>query len=246
MGKCISFLTRRSLWLSGMPLWFSVLFMSCDSGDIYPVDPETIVGISVEASFSFLNSETFPDKDSYDMIFGTFGSSNVPIVSKNISKPADGETVKVSLSDIPEGSSSIRLCLAKPGRQTFYTLYEMPLNAIPEDDLVIPEQTIDLIRYERVQQQVFNQCIVCHGGSGGVGADLYFTPGESYGNLVGIPAQKSAKNRVTPANVAGSFIIDVLKDRAGLRYDHSTGISGLKANDIVLLEEWIRTDAKNE
>ena len=225
-------------------LFFGVA--ACDSGNIYPVDPETIKGFTIDASFRLLNMETFPDKDSYDILFGTFGDSDVPLVSKNISKPA-GETVTVSLSSVPEGSCSIRLSLARPGRQTFYTFYEMPLNGMPDIDMVIPEQVVDLISYDRVQQQVFNQCIVCHGAADGApAANLSLMPDDSYENLVNVRSTMNFKNRVVPDSAEQSFLMDVLQEQAGLKYNHSTSISSLKANDIVLLKEWIQTGANNE
>ena len=247
MEKYSSFLSHYSLWLPVAFLWFSAAFTSCDSGDIYPVDPETIDGTSVEATFRFLDIETFPDKDSYEILFGTFGDSDVPLVSKNISKPA-GETVTVSLSNIPEGSLSIRLSLAKAGRQAFYTFYEMKLNGIPEDDLVIQEQYVNMISYERIQRQVFNQCIACHGASeGNPAANLNLMPEYSYDNLINVQSEKNTeKKRVLPDNESKSYLTDVLQEEAGLRYDHSTSISSLKTNDIVLLKEWIQAGAKNE
>ena len=236
MHYCLQFL----VW----SLWF--FFSSCDSGDIYPVDSESIDGVSVSASFGFLHTETYPVSD--EVLFGAFGDSEVPIVSKTVSKPANDEVIMVSLSNIPENTISIRLSLAKSGRNAFYTFYEKKMDGFLTDDVVIPEQTINLLKYERIQQQVFTQCIACHGGSDYAAAGLYLTADRSFDNLVNVPAdvENSSKRRVEPNNVAGSFLIDVLQEQAGLTYNHSNGISSLKDDDIVLLEEWIRNGAKNE
>ncbi len=233
-------LVFQFLWLS---LSFLLCLASCDSGDIYPENSETVDGISVDATFRFLHMEAYPK--SYDILFGTFNDeSDFPIVSKNITKPDDGQMVIISISNIPEGSTSIRLSLSKSGRKTFYTLYEMKLNSKPTEDIVIPEQTINLLQYGRIQEQVFSQCIACHGGSDRVGANLYLTPDKSYSNLVNIQSVKSNKNRVEPSNVSGSFLVDVLIDeQPNLSYQHYMSISSLKDDDITLLKEWIRNDA---
>ena len=227
-------------------LLFSVSFTSCDSGDIYPVDPDTIDGTSISASFRFLHTETYPV--SYEVLFGAFGDSEVPIVSKTVPKPSNDGAIIVSLSNIPEGSTTIRLSLSKSGRNAFYTLYEMKLDGLPAEDIVVSEQTINLLQYGRLQQQVFTQCVACHGGSDYAAAGLNLTADLSFDNIVDVPSEEepSSKKRVEPNNVAGSFLIDVLKGQAGLTYNHSTGISSLKDDDIVLLEEWIRNGAKNE
>jgi mono/diheme cytochrome c family protein len=233
---------RSALLFSISALWCSVsLFTACDSGDILPRDAsENTEGVSVSATFRFQHTEAYPV--SYDLLFGIFNdASDVPLVSKTLVKPVDRQSATVSISGIPEGAASIRLSLSKSGRKTFYTLYEMPLSGIPAEDITIAEQTVDLLQYGRVQEQVFSQCIACHGGADHAGANLYLTAGRSYGDLVNAPSVKSAKKRVAPANIGGSFLIDVLTDeQVALSYPHSTGISSLKEDDIALLKEWIR------
>jgi hypothetical protein len=226
-----------------MMLFAGLLATACDSGDIYPVDPETVAGIPVEAAFRFTHTEAWPE--SYEILLGIFDDeSDIPIVSKNISQPAEGAKVSVSLSGIPEGAKSVRLCLAKSGRKTFYTLYEKKLDDVPSNAVVISEQTINLLQYGRIQEQVFSQCIQCHGGANWAGAGLYLTPGRSYDALVDMPSEKSPKKRVFPENVSGSFLIDVLTgEPSGFSYQHSTSISILKSDDITLLKEWIKSGA---
>lgn len=221
-----------------------VFLVSCDSGDIYPTDASEDEGVSIDAAFDFQGIATFPVN--YDILFGVYDKeSEVPLISKNISKPSGTGPVNVSLSRIPDNAAFIRLCLAQAGRKTVYVFYEMKLDAVPGDDIVIPEQTIALNSFKRIQQQVFRQCIACHGGSGHAAAGLFLTAGQSYSQLVDVPSVESPKKRVDPSNVPGSFLIDVLTKDLDLSYSHNTSISSLKDDDVVLLEEWISAGTKN-
>jgi hypothetical protein len=221
-------------------------YWSCDSGDIYPDENTGGNGFSLTADFRFADIATFPSD--YDILFGTFsGESDIPLVSKTISKPSGNETVSVLLSNIPDNSEFIRLTLAKPGRKTVYVFFEQQINGDINENVVIPEQNIRLIQYGRIQEQVFSQCIACHGGSSEAGGALNLTAERSYNSLVDKPSSKQpAKKRVEPGNVPGSFLIDVLTEDTGLNYAHNTGISSLKEDDIILLKEWIKNGAHNE
>ncbi|MDR2037280.1 MAG: hypothetical protein LBQ60_05095 [Bacteroidales bacterium] len=220
-----------------------ILCASCDSGDIYP-DEVVHTGISVTATFDLEHLEVFPT--SYEILFGTFNDeSDIPIVSTTVTKPDEGTVVNVTLSSIPEGSTSMRLSIAKSGRKTFYTLYEMKLDVVPTESMVIPQQTVDLLQYGRIQQQVFDQCITCHGGTESAAAGLRLTEDKSYEDLVDVDSERSVKKRVSPYSIGNSFLIDVLTKDLNLSYQHNTSISSLKDDDVVLLEEWIRSGANN-
>ena len=231
------------LWFSIVSLWFSVSFTSCDSGDIYPKKYERETGVVVKASFTFEELETFPS--SYQMLFGAFGKGKVePIVSKTLVKPKQGQEVTIMLSNLPEDATSLKLCLTSLGKQPVYTFYKTDIPENTGDSIVIPVQEIHLMQFDRIQQQIFTpSCIACHGNPGAAGLNL--SEGASYNGLVGVPATKSIepKTRVAASDVDNSFLINILEHGGLLKTDH-TSIPSKYNDDIVLLKEWILSDAK--
>ncbi len=222
--------------------WF---LSSCDSGDIYPKE-EKPTGISVNANFRFQNVGAFPSAD-YEIYIGVFDQgSTIPLTSKTISKPQENNSVNISLDNIPKDAAFVRLCLAQADKRIIHTFYETAANLTSPNKITIPEQEINLLEYNRIQQQAFKQCIACHGGSSTAAGSLYLTADSSYIQLVNVQSQKSTKKRIEPFNVENSFLVDVLtksKDEVGLTYPHNTGLSSLKKEDITLIEEWVKNGA---
>ncbi len=243
MEKFTSALFRFPLWFSVISLWFSVFFISCDSGDIYPDEFKSENGVVVKASFTFEELGTFPS--SYQVLFGAFSDGKVePIVSKTIVKPKQGEEVTITLSNLPDDATSLKLCLTTLGKQPVYTFYKMDIPEGAGDSVVIPTQEIHLMQFDRIQQQVFTpSCVACHGGSGAAGLSL--SEGVSYANLVNKLAIRSteSKNRVTPSDVDNSFLINIL-EHGNLLKTYHTSIPSKYSDDLTLLKEWIHNGAK--
>jgi hypothetical protein len=220
-------------------------FYACDSGDIYPEEPSIGEGRSVQATFTFTHVDSFPQ--GYKIALAAFQDEiEYPLVSKFISMPTVNTTINLKLINIPNHATSVRLCLLQNDNRRLYSFYtiNLPSNTT---DIIITETNINLLQYNRIQEQVFRQCVACHGGSDHAGANLYLTPELSYSNLYTAPSQNSPKKRVLPFNVQESFLIEVLTEQGGLlHFNHNTGISSLKNDDIVLLEEWIKNGAKQE
>jgi len=219
---------------------------SCDSGDIYPKDSSgNVLNIKVTAVFSLSNIETFPAN--YKIAIASFsGSSLYPGSFTVIDKPTEeGGLVTVSLSSIPEGTTSISLCLLQAvGNKKVYSFYNYPLTETPKANLNIPQQHIDLAPLGRLSAQLFSQCIQCHGGGSSASAGLYLTPDSVYKYLVNHVAKNSVKNRVTPYSTSNSFLMTVLQTKNVVKYNH-TDISTLNAEDITLAEAWIMSGAQN-
>ncbi len=219
---------------------------SCDSGDIQPKDDSTDgLKIKITAVFSLSNVQTFPTN--YKIAIASFsGSSLYPGSYTTIEKPAnENDLVTATLSGIPEGTTSVSLCLLQAvGNKKVYSFYNYPLAEIPKTDLIIPQQHIDLAPLGRLSAQLFSQCIQCHGGGSSAAAGLYLTPDSVYKYLVNHVAKNSIKNRVTPYSTVNSFLMDVLQTKNVVKYNH-TDISTLNAEDITLTEAWIMSGAKN-
>ncbi|MDR2475318.1 MAG: hypothetical protein LBD45_05625 [Bacteroidales bacterium] len=218
---------------------------ACDSGDIYPEEKNVeVLDVSVNAAFKLQNISVFPER--YTLLFATFiGASPYPTSFYEIAKP-ENEDIFVSLSRIPKGTASLKLCLAdKVENKLIHAFYTYLLDETPVSSIVIPSVTVDLADFGRVQAQVFSQCIQCHGGGSSVAAGLNLTESLAYSNLLNVESTLvDGKKRVFPGSSQQSFIMEVLENQLAVRYDH-TKISTLRADDISLLKTWIDAGATN-
>ena len=111
-----------------------------------------------------------------------------------------------------------------------------------ETNISLSDMNVNLVQYNRIQEQVFNQCTACHGGAGG----LYLTEDKSYDALINKASSTHPdKMLVEPGLPNSSFIITVLTDAQATKTNHTT-LSSLKNDDITLLKEWIKAGAKKE
>jgi hypothetical protein len=224
----------------------AVGILSCDSGDIYPqTENENIIKVNVTATFKLSNSDAF--SDNYKLAVATFiGTSPYPDTYQVIEKPEnDGDTVQVTLSELPKEVTTINLCLLQAvGNKSIYSFYSYPINETPTSDIRIPVQDIDLAPFGRVQAQVFSQCLQCHGGGSRASAGLYLIADSAFKHLVNHLSKNSVKYRVTPNSINNSFLLNVLTDKTAVAYNH-TDISTLETEDVTLVELWIQSGAKH-
>lgn len=220
----------------------SATVLSCDDGDIYPKEEDDDGGIMAQAEITFTGSKGWPSEST--LVLAAFGAdARYAITTKTIGKVQEGSTTTVELKHIPEEAHNISICILGNARKLIYSFAEYPLNN-NQEAISIREQ-VNLLTYERIQKQVFSQCVACHGGGASAAAGLFLTENQSYIALVNVQATHSNKKLVTPGLVSNSFLIDVLKDDSGLKYDH-TDISSFKDEDLSLLEAWVEAGAKNE
>ena len=119
------------------------------------------------------------------------------------------------------------------------------------DEIQLPEATVDLACYDRVQAQVFDaRCTTCHGAtSTSPAGNLFLTSDKSHAALVNVPAQVSVaegKNYVTPQDVDNSFLTDILftEISQNMKFQHSDIFSGSEATEAsTLLNAWINNGA---
>jgi hypothetical protein len=218
-------------------------YISCDDGDIYPKETE-FGGITVETEISVKGINAWPEE--YEAILAAYGEDTEnPIKKKTLEKPnRETESIKVTFSHVPSETKTMAIILLN-NRKTVYKFTEVNIDT-SKDTVRTGMLTFNLLHYERLQNQLFNQCITCHGGSESAASNLYLTPGKSYEMLFNYPSTiHPDKKRVLPGNVSESFIVNVLKEAASVEYDH-TKLSSLKKDDITLLEEWIEAGAKKQ
>lgn len=220
-------------------LW--ALLTACDSGDIYP-NPieERNDNIAVSAGF-ILPDDT--DTDGYQLYFAAFEAGSAsPEVWTHVVKPQHTDTVYVSLGNVPPQAATVRLCLLTVGRRDIYDFFSYDIVSGEENRIDIPLGAVSLtMDYEKIQDVFERNCTACHGTEIG-GAGLLLGAGKSYGSLVGASSGNSAKKRVEPFSVSGSFLIDVLTgDTLQLSTPHNRIIY---SDDLDLLKAWIERGAK--
>lgn len=223
------------------------LLQSCDSGDIYPKEEEyEKVYVSVSGSFTFKGINAFPEN--YKVLFVTYRNEtdNEPLSYKEIAKPGNDGIINVSFPTLPEGTKGIGIWLTeKTNNKKIIAFYNKNFEETPTEDIILPSQDINLLIYNRVQKQVFNQCIACHGGGASAASGMYLTEGKSYDNIVNVASShNAAKMRISPYSTLNSYLMDVLHGQELIAV-HS-GLSSLKDEDITLVEEWVREGAKKE
>lgn len=211
---------------------------SCQKDD---KEPEKTFGVG--ASFSFTGTQSWPER--YQVVLGAFGSDTLhPLQYKVLDTPDESTDITMTLDEVSEKATLIKLYLANTAKQPVYVFYRYILPQ-PFAGISIPKQSITLVTFSRVQTQVFSSCSICHGGaSGSPAAGLYLTAGNSFENLVSHLSANSSKMRVKPGNTGESFLIDVLRKRQTV-FTH-TASNTIAEEDIALIEEWITMGAWND
>lgn len=215
---------------------------ACDDGDIYPkevtVDEETVAKIDV----IFKDIETWPEE--YNVALAAFSKDNsaYPLLSQNIAIPTEGEVQHLKLSNLPENCDYISIALLQKSRKSVYLFHTDTIQYKKDEPIELDKVQIDLADYGRLQNQLFNQCLTCHGASTQAAAGLNLIENKSYENMVNVLSTRSDKKRITPYVVGESFIVEVLENANAVSYNHTT-LTTLKAEDIQLLKSWINKGA---
>ena len=230
----------KRIYFLGLAALAGWLLPACDSGDIYPEDIEKN-DKTVTGEFTVTGLRALPVKNQF--VLAVYHEGNeVPVITQAIVPPEAGKPFEVTLLYVPDDATKVTVSILG---KTWRTIYDYYSGDVPEGKAVtIPAQAIDLLKYARIQQQVFSQCVQCHGGSNFAAAGLFLTEEKSYAALVGRPAVHSGKSLVEPGVASSSALIDVLEGTLDVGTDHTT-ISSLKEEDIDLLKAWIDEGAGN-
>lgn len=153
------------------------------------------------------------------------------------------ESAEISfiIPNIPAGTYDLSVLVTENSitKSVLYTKSQINLTA----DVNVNDINITLLTYARIQEQVFNSCLACHGNSNQAAANLYLTEAESYNNLVNVQSVKSNLLRVKPNESTLSFLINVL-ERSEINFEHSGSYTATEG-DIQLVKNWINQGAKN-
>ncbi len=201
----------------------------------------------IEKTYSISGIANLKDKEYWSDIqeihIGIFNIDNQRIIKSSKIENSTNSTLNFSLNNIVEGTYHIKIFVYEKGQNKF-TLIDYGTFSINQD-LSLNEQALVLISYKRVQTQVFNSCIQCHGASSGqLASNLNLMPNISYQNLVNANSTNSTKLRVKPFELDSSFLIDVAK-RNNINFDHPAS-QPIIDGDKNLLENWIIKGALND
>ncbi|MBL4745764.1 MAG: hypothetical protein JKY08_05300 [Flavobacteriaceae bacterium] len=211
--------------------------LSCSGGG----DDEVVEMFTVTGTVNFTDPAYWSDQE--DIRFGVFkiGESQA-LSSVKIIKTATGKG-SFTLKNITKGTYDFKIYLAK-NQLNILNLIPYATQSISKNS-VLDEINMTLVSYDRVQKQVFNSCMLCHGASSGeIAANLNLTKNESYSNLVGVSSKNSSLLRVKPFSVTESFMINVLQMK-GLNFDHPASVN-VSEGSLKLIENWIQKGALND
>ena len=228
----------KNILLAGVAL---ALLSSCDSGDIYEQEGGEQGGLTckINAVFKNVASSTWP-KDYQIVIASYTDDPEYPASFLSIEKPATNDTVSISLSNIPESAEYVTISLVNKGRKRVCDFI-----MIPNEDGAFKANSVmvvDLLDYNRVQNQFFSNCVNCHGGGERVAANLNLTEGNSYGSIVDKNSTKEPSMKlIASGDVDNSFILKVLETdvSASWHYNHRNVSFNSEDEDIALLKSWI-------
>ena len=224
---------------------FALLCSSCDDGLIYPKEDEEETGRKATFSARFEGLDAWPQ--AYLMVFAGFGEDQkIPVISKVITQPEKTtELVTVTINGLPEEVKTLSVSVMSKGRALIHSFYSQDVQSGTED-IILPEQQINMAEYPRIQEQVFNlYCVRCHGAGSYAAAGLHLTDDKSHISMVNQEAVLSTDGKllVKPGDVSGSFIHDILTSDI-INYNHT---DVLPENELItLIDTWIKSGAKNE
>jgi hypothetical protein len=219
---------------------------ACDDGRIYEKTVSYKEGRVVKLNATLSGLTNWPDDYSVALA-GFDGTDDYAVISKAISKTADGQ-VTVVLSGINDEVNSVRLCVLDRLRRQVMSFRDMELEQT-RDTVYMEAGEVDVSMLNAIQQAYFNTtCANCHGASNRAAAGLYLTQGRSYAALVGQPSTKvPGINMVEPGSAASSLLHRILHEEQveGISMTHRDLVSEQNEQNILpLIDSWINNGAK--
>ncbi len=210
-----------------------LVFAQCSKDEVIP-------SFTVSGSVAISDLEYWPQNQ--QVLFGLFlGNAKQPEYSQVITKPV-ASIMNFEIINVTKGSYIPKVYIAENQifKAELVNFGEMTI----EDNLILSNKTFALNTYSRVQEQLFNSCLQCHGASTEIAADLNFYTDKSYNLLVNVSSKNSDKLRVKPFDNNNSFLIQILM-KDNLSFDHSASTNAT-SGDLELVKNWIEKGALND
>jgi hypothetical protein len=224
-------------FIKNLRLLFLLVFLavySCSSEGT-PTETYTISGsIIINDSDNYIDSQIIN--------VGLFINETVPEYSITLEKPTNQEAIPYSFQNVDEGTYTCKIYVAENGvyKTDLYSYNSKNINETTN----LGTASVNLLTYSRVQSQLINKCIQCHGGAAGEpAAGLILLENESYTNLVNAESTYSDLLRVKTYDTTNSFLIHVLENN-NLSFEHPSSTLATEA-DLELVKLWINKGAIN-
>lgn len=220
------------------------LLCGCDEGKIYP--QETIdTGRTATLSLTFGGVGAWPKKN-YLSVAGFKEGEDRPVIAKRINNPnSEEKEIALTLNGLEKGITQLCVSIISNGQNVVYTYYTYPIDDTM-DHITLPPVRIELAKFDRIQQQVFNlNCTACHGGSTHLAGNLDLTEDKSYRALVNVEAPLAENNKlyVAPGKPEESYLLDILRENT---YHTDLFNSTGKQEVLGLIKTWIAEGAQPE
>lgn len=224
----------RKIVLQITTVLFLAIAVGCGKSDT------TEASFTVSGTVTFLDVEFWPEQQ--NVMFGLFEPGEVqPVSSVKLSKPSENQT-SFSIGQVAVGNYEMVVYISENIiRKADLVNFG---NKLVEADLQLSNKSAVLVSFEQIQNQIFSNCLQCHGGAEHTAAGLILFPDKSYDMLVNMPALNSDLLRVEPNKANKSFLIRVL-NKDNLPFDHSASTTAT-AGDIQLVNNWINKGAPND
>ncbi len=236
-----------------IPLLFSIVMASCDSGDI----EESKVTISSSgktikliARMTGVSSWT---ENNYNVVLAGFSNDNEYAVTQRAipNTTQDGELVEMVLDNLGASVDRAELAITNSLRKRVITLESIDLGDYegntPYDTIYMDLGDIEVDLFGCMQYGIFNKaCISCHGANGSSAAGANLTAGNAYSSLVNVPSSVlEGYYRVLSGDPENS-LMRIILNKGGenvLNYNHTEVLSSTfkwNLNEIKqLIDDWI-------
>lgn len=230
---------------------FTLLLVSCDSGDIQEQAYSTTdKGYTVKLTAVLSGIDSWESKYSVSLAGFTTGDNYAQVVRAIPNTTSDNTEVQLVLANIDDNINTVELAITNRLRERIITLASVNMDDYDntKDTIRMDLGQIDVGRFSALQMGLFDKaCIQCHGGNGGAGAaGLNLTEGKSYANLVNVPStRKEGMMRVVGGNAQESLLHQMMAEGGEnlLHVNHTEILSNQfreNLNEVrQLIDEWI-------
>ena len=227
---------------------------SCDSGDIYPPEPE--FGRDIDVILTVEGVATIPSPregtSKYErklalMYYKDSDIKSTPVVSLiKVGDIADNTSKNITIKNANKQAGAVVLAILGENNEIIYNFGKKNVVESEGKTTLDWDSKVNLQSYNRVQAQLFDMsCTSCHGSNGAKGLSL--TSAKSYNAIVNKNSKTDlSKKLVNPNDALNSMIyMRLVNEYVGDDgYTDHRNFTSLKDNDIDLLKEWVNAGAK--